>query len=244
MSIEKNIDEYYTKGFTHLKNIISENDCKLIGDELLRLDGDWKRQNNIKDGDLKSFGNGVWWKGFDMATHVSDVLKKYYESKMMYDLSKRFFKSDEFYFFNDEIVIKYQNEPSKFMLHTDTEYGPVPDLNFHHINFYWIIDDFTNDNGAIRFQDIREPRVTEENIWLDYEDTPPGNGWEWLYPSRGDMIVFNGKTLHYSVPNNSNKLRRAWSNQYTSKPIGNLPYQNKKHECKTWKWFYSERFKL
>lgn len=244
MDLQKNIKEYYTKGFTCIKDVISNDDLDIVGNEVVYIDADWKRNNNINLGDSKDFGNGVWWKGFDMATHISDVLKKYYESPMMYNLAKVFLKTDEFYFFNDEIVVKYENEPSKFMLHTDTEYGPQPYLDFHHINFYWILDDFTENNGSIRFQDIREKRTTEENLWLDYGDEPPGNGWEWMYPKKGDMLVFNGKTLHYSVPNNSNTLRRAWSNQYTTIPIGHLPYENKKHKCDSWKWFYSNRFTI
>jgi len=238
---DKNIDEYYSKGFTHVKNVIPKSDLEIVREEVF-LDGTYRTENNVSNGDEKDFGNGVWWKGFDMATHVSPILKEYYESHMMYDLSKKFFKSDEFYFFNDEIVIKYANEPNKFMLHTDAEYGPQPNLDFHHINFYWILDDFTDKNGAIRFQDIREERVTEENLWLDHGDEPPGGGWEWLYPKKGDVVVFSGKTLHYSVPNLTNGHRRAWSCQYTSIPIGNLPYDNKKHNCDTWKWFYSDRF--
>jgi hypothetical protein len=227
--LDKNIEEYYTKGFTHIKNVIPSSDYEIIGNEVVRMDALWRHENNISNGDEKDFGNGIWWKGFDMATHLSPI-------------SKEFFKSDEFYFFNDEIVIKYKQEPNKFMLHTDTEYGPQPNLDFHHINFYWILDDFTDKNGAIRFQDIREERVTEENLWLDYEDTPPGKGWEWLYPKKGDMVVFNGRTLHYSVPNLTDGDRRAWSTQYTSIPIGNLPYENSKHKCDTWKWFFSDRF--
>lgn len=94
--LDKNIEEYYTKGFTHIKNVIPSSDCEIVGNEVVRMDALWRHENNISNGDEKDFGNGIWWKGFDMATHLSSILKEYYQSHMMYNLSKEFFKSDEF----------------------------------------------------------------------------------------------------------------------------------------------------
>lgn len=247
MSFDKNVIEFYDKGFTIVENIIPENWLDEIGEEILRLER-WRLESNIKDGDPKDFGNGYWWKGFDMATHVSPILKKYYESEFTYNLASAFLKTDKLYFFNDEIVTKFPFEQCKFMMHTDCEYGPIPEAaekgEYRMVVLYWMLDDHTPDNGPIRFQNIKQPKPTEENIWLDHGDEPPGEGWEWTLPKRGDMVVFDGNTLHYSVSNNSGKLRRAWANHFTTMPIGHLPYQNKKHPLESWKWFYSHRFTL
>ena len=247
MSLKENIEEYYDKGFTIVKDIIPPDWVEIVGAELLRLET-WKNDQGIKDNDPKDFGTGHWWKGFDMATHISPLLKKYYHSELLYNLATSFLKTEEIYFYNDEIVTKYPKEPCKFMLHTDNEYGPDPVMavngDYRLVNFYWILDDHTPLNGPIRFQDIKEPRPTEENIWLDHGQNPPGKGWEWTYPKRGDMVVFDGNCLHYSVSNISDDIRRAWANQYTTIPVGNIPFNNKKHNIETWKGFYSDRFTI
>ena len=241
--IEENIKEFYQKGYTILSSIIPKEYLDIARKEVILLDL-WRWDNNI-EGD-KDFGNGIWWKGFDMATKFSPKLMELYKSSFMYELATSFHKTQDIYFFNDEIVTKYPNERNKFFLHTDNEFGPIPEEaqngDYRMINFYWMLDDVGPDSGVICLQDINEPREIEECKYLDDWETPPGNKWEEAYCKAGDLLVFNGNTLHYSKTNNTDKVRRAWATQYTTKPIGNLPYLNEKHPNDKYVGFYSDKF--
>lgn len=242
--IKNNIEEYYQKGFTILKNAIPKEYLDIARKEVILLDL-WRWDNNIQ-GD-KDFGNGIWWKGFDMATKFSPKLMEMYKSSFMYELATAFHKSKDVYFYNDEIVTKYPQERNHFFMHTDREFGPVledtTDGDCHLINFYWMLDYVGPDSGVICLQDINEKRTFEECRDIGDNETPPGEKWEEAYCNAGDILVFNGDTLHYSKTNRTNNVRRAWATQYTDRPIGHLPYNNKKHPNEKYVGFYSDKFK-
>ena len=242
--LEEKIDEFYEKGYCTLENIIPEDYLKIAREEVILLDL-WRWDNNIEG--TKDFGNGIWWKGFDMATKFSPKLESLYKSKFMWELATSFHDSEDIYFYNDEIVTKYPKEGCSFFLHTDNEFSPDPisaeQGEYRMINFYWIMDDVHEHGGEINFQHIDAERPTEENYYLSSKDEiPPGDNWEWLYPKAGDIVVFDGNCFHYSIANSTERVRRHWANQYTSKPVGHRPYNNVKHPNPNYKYFYSDKF--
>jgi len=243
MLSNKNILEYNTKGYTIIENVIPPDWLEIAKSECKRLK-DWIIDNNLI-GTKKDVGTGHYWKGIEMASTLSDDLKRFYESKMHYDIATKLLETDEIYFFNDEVVTKNPKEDFPFWLHTDNEFGPDPiaaeNGDYSMINLYWMLDTHTTENGPIRFQDKRCPKPTEENLWFDLSDKPPGEGWEWLYPNEGDIVAFCGNVLHYSVNNHSDKIRRCWANQYTTKSVGGY-FNNEKHPLDNFQGFHTKQF--
>ena len=158
--------------------------------------------NLTKDKDI---GSGTYWKGIDMASSFplatdkeNSKLYNIYTSDFMYNIITDFISSP--YLFNDQIVVKMPGEDFQFEPHFDNQFGPSPeDKELITINCMLILDDFTDENGAIRV--------------LDEE-------WKTLYPRKGDILMIEGNTMHASSNNKSNQPRRAYLCVYSNKPIG------------------------
>ena len=120
----------------------------------------------------------------------------------MYDIATELLETDEIYLFNDQIVIKLPNEDFKFEKHTDNQYGPYNDLAeegvFKTITSAWILDDFTIDNGPVSILNKQT------------------NEWDIPLPKKGDMVIWDGNTLHESSINQSNKERAVWLCVYST----------------------------
>jgi len=157
------------------------------------------------EGNPKSNGSGVYWKGLDMASkcpicsHLENKkLYEVYTSQFMRDIITPYIPNP--YLFNDQIVVKEPNEEFSFEPHRDNQYGPFPnDDELLTINCMLVLDDFTEENGAISI--------------LDDE-------WITLYPKVGDILMIEGNILHSSKINLSNQPRRAYLCVYSNKSIG------------------------
>ena len=164
-------------------------------------------KNRIKpyEGNPKSNGSGVYWKGLDMASkcpicsHLENKkLYEVYTSNFMHEVITPFIPTP--YLFNDQIVVKEPNEDFEFESHYDNQFGPTPnDKKLVTINCMLVLDDFTDENGAIEVYD-------EE--------------WIRLYPKVGDILMIDGFTPHRSYKNNSENIRRAYLCVYSNKSIG------------------------
>ena len=161
-----------------------------------------KERVNMHLGKEKPNGSGVYWQGLDMASSSplsvdieKDKLYSVYASHWMYDIITEYIS--EPYFFNDQIVVKEPHEDFKFEPHYDNQYGPTPDdKELVTINCMLILDDYTDENGAINVDG------------------------KTLYPKTGDILLIEGNTIHSSENNKSDYPRRAYICVYSNKPIG------------------------
>jgi hypothetical protein len=162
-----------------------------------------------------------------VASFLSPKLFTYYTSDFMYDIATKLLETDNIYLFNDQIVIKLPDENFEFEKHTDNAYGPHNELAlkglFKTITCAWILDDFTIDNGPVSILNKKT------------------NDWDTPLPKKGDMVIWDGNTLHQSSINKSNKERAVWLCVYSThdlssfKPLNSNFFKNKN--------FYSEKFK-
>ncbi len=152
-------------------------------------------KNRIKDVHMepKPNGSGIYWQGLDMASKCelssdeeNQKLYDVYTSQFMYDIITEYIS--EPYLFNDQVVVKLPNEEFSFDAHYDNQYPPL-DTSYTTINCMLILDDFTEENGAIKVLD----------------DT-----WIRLFPKKGDILMIDGNTLHSSEENKSDNVRRAY----------------------------------
>lgn len=157
-------------------------------------------------GKPKANGSGVYWQGLDMASQCpltteqqNKKLFEVYTSQWMYDLVSQHIPKP--YLFNDQIVVKLPGEHFDFSPHRDNQFGPLPDdANLVTQNFTLVLDDFTQENGALQ-------------VWENKQ-------WHTLLPKAGDIIMIEGNTIHKSAANNSDKPRRVYICHYTDRPIG------------------------
>lgn len=157
-------------------------------------------------GKPKANGSGVYWQGLDMASQCpltteqqNKKLFEVYTSQWMYDLVSQHIPKP--YLFNDQIVVKLPNEQFNFSPHRDNQFGPLPDdANLVTQNFTLVLDDFTQENGALQ-------------VWENKQ-------WHTLLPKAGDIVMIEGNTIHKSAANNSDKPRRVYICHYTDRPIG------------------------
>ena len=161
-----------------------------------------------------------------LASFRSPKLFKYYTSDFMYDVATQLLETDIIYLFNDQIVVKLPNKSFKFEKHTDNAHGPHNDLalqnKFKTITCAWILDDFTYSNGPISILN------KGTNEW----DTP--------LPKKGDMVIWDGNTLHESSINESNKERAVWLCVYSTHNLKLIkPFNFNFFKNKNW---YSDRF--
>ena len=221
------LNELERTGFTIVENFLTSDELRIAKHEALKL----KRWFNIykKDGQLKDFGTGQYWKGIEMAGVLSKPLMELYTSEKQYRLATEILGTDEIYLFNDEVVVKNPHEPFDFLIHTDNEFGPDPDAalrgDYRSVNICWMLDNITEQNGPISFLN----KETDE--------------WETPYPKEGDVVVFDGNTVHSSSYNVSDSVRRCWATVYTTKNIGYF-FNNIKWPLEHFKGFYTERFTI
>lgn len=165
-------------------------------------------------------------KVISVASFLSPDLFKYYTSDLMYNIATELLETDVIHLFNDQIVIKLPNENFKFEIHSDNAYGPHNDLAlkglFKTITCAWILDDFTQENGPVSILN------KQTNEW----DTP--------LPKKGDMLIWDGDSLHQSSINKSNKERAVWLCVYSTQDLTSIkPYNLEFFKNKN---FYSDRF--
>ncbi len=170
-----------------------------------------------------SIRNSEYNKVISVASFLSPELFEYYTSDFMYDIATQLLETDELYLFNDQIVVKLPNEDFKFEKHTDNAYGPHNELAlkgvFKTITCAWVLDDFTKENGPVSILN------TNTNQW----DVP--------LPKKGDMIIWDGNTLHESSINQTNKERAVWLCVYSThdltsiKPFNSEFFKNKNFYC-------------
>jgi ectoine hydroxylase-related dioxygenase (phytanoyl-CoA dioxygenase family) len=103
-------------------------------------------------------------------------------------------------------------EDFSFIVHTDNTYGPDPQAaingTFRTITCAWVVTDFTENNGPISILN------KQTNQW----DTPLAQA--------GDLIVWDGNTLHQSGKNESNNPRVAWVLVYSTHNLSQMKNVN------------------
>ena len=218
------IQKFKEQGYLIIPKCIPKDDidkCKDVCLSIKHLVVD----NNL-EGTKKSFGVEKYWKGMDMASFLSADLFRYYTSDFMYDIAKELLETDTIYLFNDQIVVKLPNEDFQFEPHTDNELGPNPELakidKFKTITCAWILDDFTIDNGPVSILNKKT------------------NEWDTPLPKKGDIIVWNGNTLHKSSINTSNKERVVWLCVYSTDNLLKMDFD----KSKSFKNFYDIKFEV
>ena len=161
-----------------------------------------------------------------VASFLSPELFRYYTSDFMYDIATQLLETEDIYLFNDQIVIKLPNEDFKFEKHTDNGYGPHNDLAlkgvFKTITCAWVLDDFTNENGPVSILNKQT------------------NEWDIPLPKKGDMIIWDGNTLHESSINKTNKERAVWLCVYSTHDLTSIKPHNSDFFKN--KFFYCDKF--
>lgn len=218
------VKEFIEKGYIIIPNSIPAADVNKCRDICLSV------KNSIIDNNLlgtkKTFGNTTYWRGIDVASFLEDNLYLYYTSDFMYNIASQLLETDIIYLFNDQIVAKLPNEDFKFTEHTDNELGPNPELaksgKFKTITCAWVLDDFTIDNGPVSILN------KQTNEW----DTP--------LPKKGDIIVWDGNTLHKSSINTTNKERVVWLCVYSTHNLLEIESTNPD----LFKKYYGKKFEV
>lgn len=185
---------YFEKGWDLRKEAIDIEVCKKILEEGLSLRARWKELSS--------------WKGISCASQHSPILRDFYCSWLP-NIATEYLGKD-LYYFNDQMVIKNPKDNLTFKAHYDNYYGPNRQGKIHTVNLAIILDDFTEENGAIEVKNQDDLK------------------WNKLYPKRGDLLAINGNTYHKSGINNSQKPRGLYACVYTEAPIDLEGFYNTK----------------
>jgi|SaaInlV_125m_DNA_1040241.scaffolds.fasta_scaffold67289_1 hypothetical protein len=188
------IKQYHDTGWLWLRDVIPEeylHTARKVGQELAT-------KVYARQGQLSPHGPRRFWKGVGCASAFDKRLTPLYRSKLMYDLSNSLLEQS--YLYNDQIVYKMPFHPEfSFGPHCDNMFGPNTDHAIHTINFSWVLDDFTTDNGPLEIYDQGEYKT--------------------LLAKAGDIIAIRGDTFHRSENNNSGIARGLYACVYTEQPI-------------------------
>ena len=189
------------QGYKILRNVIPSTYLDVARRETLRLKI-WLLENDLI-GTRSELGTGTYWRGIETAGRLSRPLKMMFESKFMLELVKEEL-GDTFYMYNDQVVVKMPKEEFAFEPHRDSQYGQDPTGNFKTINFTWILDD------------QKDIRLLDKKKWVQPE------------LKAGDILVFDGNTIHCSGHNYSDKPRRNWCCVYSKEKPNYLDFYSEK----------------
>jgi hypothetical protein len=193
------------QGYQVLQNIIPSVYLRSARQETLRLKK-WLLENDLI-GKPSELGTGTYWRGIETASRLSSDLERMYKSNFMRDLARAFL-GDEFYYFNDQVVVKMPHEDFAFEPHYDNQYGQDPQGQFETINFTWILDDQDKQSGAITFKTDK--------------------GWVTPEVKSGDILVIDGNQVHASTFNRTNKPRRNWCCVYSKEKPNYLDFYSER----------------
>lgn len=193
----KALNHYEQYGWVHLKNIVPDLDLQIVrsvGKELTQ----WVHNNDLY-GKPAKYGSEFHWQGVGCASKFRPELFQIYTSKYMHEIATNIL-GDKIYLFNDQIVYKMPfHENFKFEPHTDNALGPNTDNRIHTVNLSMILDDFTEENGALE-------------VMMDGEYIP-------IYAKAGDVVAIRGDTFHRSSENKSDKPRGLYACVYADEPM-------------------------
>ena len=178
--------DYSTKGWVHLPNMVPQSQIDRIRDIGIEMRIDVKKYSD--------------WKGIPCASRFSKDLYKFYTSDIMYTISQKYL-GDTVYLFNDQIVVKLPHDTMAFSPHYDNQYGPDSNSGKNTINVSVILDDFTDDNGALSLKNL------DDGQWIT------------IYPKKGDLVAIGGNTYHKSGMNLTDSPRGLYACVYTDTPI-------------------------
>ena len=148
------------------------------------------------------YGPRKHWKGLGCAGMYDDYLKKFYQSRIMYNHASYLLGKEDIWLFNDQVVVKLPNEDFGFELHYDNQFSDTnKDGRIHTVNMGVVLDDFTIENGPIAIKDME----TNEMV------TP--------LPKSGDIVAIHGMTPHQSSVNLSDKPRGFYPCVYSEKKL-------------------------
>jgi len=160
--------------------------------------------------ETKPNGSGVYGRFIDMASSFpladdseNKKLFDVYTSQLMYEICNFYLMRDEFYLFNDQVVVKLPNEDFSFEPHRDNQFGPHPNRwDLKTLNCMMVLDDINDKNGGFQVRN----RKTRK--------------WDILNLLEGDILVMGGNTFHQSGNNKSDSPRRVYIGHYSSESIG------------------------
>ena len=177
--------------------------------ELREICIEYKNQNLNVLGDRKMYGSGQHWRGIDMASkfpggEYNGRLYSIYTSALLHEIIRRYLSP--VYLFNNQIVVKLPHEEFEFEKHKDNQYNVKDKCNS--VTLMLILDDFTDENGTLSLETRKGSEVK-------------------IYPKRGDVVVINGETYHWSSKNRTDEPRCTFIAHYTDESIKDFMWYNK-----------------
>jgi ectoine hydroxylase-related dioxygenase (phytanoyl-CoA dioxygenase family) len=195
---EKNIEDLHTKGFTVLRNWVSEKWLSDIKNVLPRL---FEEHRSIRERN----NNGIKSNEVAMNVLVSDDLF----INFLQEMDDRYLINDiESHYFKGECILNsftalsnISSESSLFYkkIHRDIKMysNPIPIL----LNMLVMVDDFTEENGGtllLPYSHLKEIKPTEE-FWEENKVVVTGKA--------GDIIIWNSNVFHSAGRNNTEESR-------------------------------------
>lgn len=193
------------QGYKILKNKIPSVYLSVARKECLRLKK-WLLRNDLI-GSPSDLGSGEYWQGIETAGKLSPTLMRIYKSDFMLELAREYL-GNEFYLFNDQVVVKMPNEMFAFEPHYDNQYGQDPEGTFKTINFTWILDDQDRESGQIALKE--------------------SGGWVHPKLEAGDILVLDGNQVHASGVNKTKMPRRNWCCVYAKEKPDHLNFYSER----------------
>lgn len=199
-------DQFNRIGYVHFEQVIPLADMQTVRDIGLAM------KSEILDGNLlekpKDFGAPVYSRSIDMSSKLNDKLTGLCASPWLIKIAKTILNKESIYLFNDQIVIKMPMEDFLFPAHADNWFGPDPQAaetgKFRTITCCWVLDDMTEFNGPISIID------SETNEWV----TPMAKA--------GDLLIWDGNTMHKSNINTSENPRCVWLQIFATHDISHM----------------------
>lgn len=203
----KNIEEIKNLGYTILSDILSNSECEMYKGlleksylENKKYYADSKHENSI-DLSNKTFEkvvynlhnkNILWYKLFEHSK-VLNILD-YFLCQGSYN------ESEPYYLYNNSARCPLKENPGQ-QLHIDSN---LPGINYCIImNVMWVLDDFTEINGATRI-------VPGSHLNKTYAENGKIYDNELLIkPKKGSVVIFNANVWHGGGPNLDGSSRWA-----------------------------------
>lgn len=201
------IENITLKGFTILENVITPAECKKISDKLDVLEEDQRKEFGLEY--LKKSGEiGV----IRTMVEKDDYFMQIILNKTVLSVINAILGDKRILHLQNGLVLEpqYQSYFSKY--HRD-----MPFLNYAGtpttINAFWMIDDFTKENGATWILPYGHTMLKEPSSRFIEENAIQLEG------KKGSVIIFDSRILHKAGFNNTNNRRRAINHLYTKPHI-------------------------
>lgn len=215
-------EQYQKEGYFILENVIPDHELEIVRSECSELIAEQEAEMDRQGADVINLSRRNSRYFVFLAYKNRPQLGKFIFSDRMAEICRATI-GPEAYLFWEQFVVKGSEKGSEFGWHQDSGYCDGPHKPY--VNCWIPLDDVNEENGTLYIlpysiagtkEKVPHKMIPNTNERVGYFGSHPGVP---VICKAGSIAVFSSTSFHRSGANQTNRLRRIYSIQYSPEPV-------------------------